>query len=57
MNAVDKNGNKIGDKTFKEFDIIIQPGEKYVLTNSIKNNDAYSLKINKFFCTIKSGEE
>lgn len=54
---IDKNGNKIGDKTFKEFDIIIQPGEKYVLTNSIKNNDAYSLKINKFFCTIKSGEE
>lgn len=53
---IDEAGNKIGDKTFKEFNTLIQPGEKYILTNSIYNNDAYELKIKGFKCTIESGE-
>lgn len=45
-------GSKIGDKIFKEFDLFIQPGEKYILTNNIKNNNAYSLTIERFDCSV-----
>lgn len=48
---------KIGDKIYKEFDLNIQPGEKYILSNKINNNKAYSLTIEKFNCSIYKAEE